>query len=366
MCFLEEMKPILEELVQGIRFSGNTTYERIHPILMDHKRSELNFIRDAFGVSNYKYVIKSLLRNVFLIELVNDDISSTKMETRWVIKEPKGKKQEEINESDPRFCLFEGCLQILLKLLSELQEVASDKEKRNLLELYQKYNLIPYELPLDYNRTSDGSLSHIHCCENLRWIWNREHQGTLKLRELLLNPQKNKNHHRLLSTILRDKLKVKTYLTDRVQTGPHKTNREKRWEVHPESVHFALRRTCFQIEQELIIQLCRFHCFPSEIFTTLKSEGLVTEGTVFRCPVTLGPLSFEDLKKEVETPLHGKSNSQIGHLTPLKSQGEHAPVNVSWFSADGNRIQGDLTLTGVRKLLKMIHKNYEDTGIEVQ
>jgi len=172
----------------------------------------------------------------------------------------------------------------------------------------------------------------------------------------------------LFSSILKDKIKVETYLTDRVQTGKHKTNREKRWEVHPESVHFSFRRNCIEIERKLIDQLCHFEGFPSDLFALLKSEGMVTEGTTYRCPVTLNPFSFKEFKKEIESRIHGKSNFQVGHLNPLKlitddPASGHIPENISWFSVDGNRIQGNLSLKEVRELLAKIHKNYVEAGI---
>jgi hypothetical protein len=366
---VNEIKSILEDLTGRKRFSGRAMYERANPILLTHKPRLVASMREKLGESNYRYIINGLLRNVFLIELVNDDISSTKMEVRWTLKESRGKKQENFDQSDPRFCEFEGCLKILLELLKELQASIEDTQITRLLELFQRYNMLPYDIPVDYLHSpiTDKSLSHIHCLKNVQWIWGEKFRKILKLREILLSPDKNRKS-RLFSSILKDKIKVKTYLTDRVQTGEHKTDREKRWEVHPESVHFAFRRDCIEIEYRLIDQLCHFEGFPSDLFSLLKEEDIMVDGPATTCPVTQNPFSFVEFEKEIESRVHGKSNFQVGHLNPLKLSSVglasgHTPQNISWLSADGNRIQGDLSLKETRELLERIHRNYVDQGI---
>lgn len=369
--FLEEIKPILEKLTREERFSGREMYQRTHGVLANHAPASriLTHIREELGESDYRYVVTGLIRSVFLIELVNDDISSTKMEARWVLKESKGKKQEKFDNSDPRFCTFEGCVEIWLKMISELQSSIENADVVDLLKLYQKYNLLPYEIPFDYqdSTVTNKSLGGIHCPENVFWAWEEKYQRTLRLREILLNSRQN-NKADLFSSILKDKIKVKTYLTDRVQTGKHKTNREKRWEVHPESVHFAFRRHCLEIEYRLISQLCHFEGFPPDLFDLLKKEELIMDQSkIFRCPVTLNPLSFAEFEKEVQSPFHGKSNFPVGHLNPLKlvtndPTSGHTAENISWFSADGNRIQGSLSLKETRELIGQIWRNYEEHG----
>ena len=347
-------------------------YERTQPILLAHEPTLMTSVRQKLGESNYRYVLNGLLRNVFLIELVNDNISSTKMEVRWTVKESGGKKQEKFDQSDARFSTFEDCLKILLKLLKELQAAIEDYQIARLLKLYQRYNMLPYEIPLDYLHSpiTDNSLSHIHCPKNVQWIFGEKYRKTLKLREILLSPDKN-TKPRLFSSILKDKIKVKTYLTDRVQTGEHKTDRDKRWEVHPESVHFAFRRDCIENEYRLIDQLYHFEGFPSDVFSLLKEEGIMVDEQVFRCPVTQNPFSFVEFEKEIESRVHGKSNFQVGHLNPLKLSSVglasgHTPQNISWLSANGNRIQGDLSLKQIRELLEQIHRNYVDQEIITQ
>ncbi len=97
------------------------------------------------------------------------------------------------------------------------------------------------------------------------------------------------------------KIKIKAYQTDRAQTGKHQTNREKRWESHPDNFQFAFRRDCNDVEAALILQ--------------------------------------------------------VGHLNPLKATGGHNATNIGWISDDGNRIQGSLSIDEVKALLRRIYRN---------
>lgn len=361
----EDLKLILEKSVSSKRFNGNTLLTDV--LYYFNKSSflskELEVLSKNLDEKTYKYTISGLLRNSFLIELVNDDISTTIMEVRWVEKEAGGKKQEAFNSSDPRYSSFDECHNIFIELIYDLVSVVEQKEVKTLLELYRKYKLIPYELPVDYidYSISTKPIPPIHVEDNIDW--DGKFAKLMKLREFLMNSEFN-DMYTTFREILNNKIKVKTYLTDRVQTGSHKTDREKRWEVHPESVHFATRKCCMQIECTLINQLCHFADFPKEIFEKLITNSLITNaGEVFKCPITLEPMSFKKLKDEIEKPVHGKSDFQIGHLNPLKRSIDdpisgHTPKNISWVSSEGNRIQGDLSLEETRALLKRIQDNY--------
>src|SRR5205823_613861 len=97
---------------------------------------------------------------------------------------------------------------------------------------------------------------------------------TLKLRRFLRGPDTSPDPE-FFKDVIGDKIKVKTYLTDRALTGPFKTNREKRWETHPHSVQFATRRTAMEIEHVLVRQLCAFEAFPPEAREILQREGIL-------------------------------------------------------------------------------------------
>jgi hypothetical protein len=77
----------------------------------------------------------------------------------------------------------------------------------------------------------------------------------------------------------------------------------------------------------------------------------------------LDQLDFELLAQEAADPTHGKASYQVGHMNPLKAgesaEFRHHRANISWITADGNRIQGHLTLKETRKLLLRISANYD-------
>ncbi len=86
-------------------------------------------------------------------------------------------------------------------------------------------------------------------------------------------------------------------------------------------------------------------------------------------PITLAPLDYVAFKNEVENPTQGLGNYQLGHMVPLNSENVdliafgHSAPNVSWITADGNRIQGKSSVADIRTLLVMIAKRYEEKGL---
>lgn len=353
---LNDMKSNLEKLCVK-KFSKKNLFTKINPIIEKNFPNDILLLKNSLGASNYSYVVSSLVRHIFLIELTNNDVSSTKINVRWSIKESKGKKQESFNSSDPRYADFTECKKIFVDLLRKLISNINDAKKNNFLKLFAKYRQLPYELPIDY---LVSSTDHIHVLGNFNWFWDEKFLKTLILRKFLLT-EINK---RSLFLIILKKIKTKTYLTDRVQTGNYKTNREKRWESHPNSTHFALRKNCLLIERKLLSQICYFDKFPQNIYKKIQDK-IFQENSPYLCPVTLTPLNFSKLKKELNNPNHGKSNFHVGHLNPLKSEiigssRGHNYKNIGWISDDGNRIQGSLSLKNTRKLLSKINKNYQN------
>jgi hypothetical protein len=310
------------------------------------------------GARNYKKLSQTILRNAFLIELVKvPKIETTKFRQRWY---------QHLN-NDPRGCPFEECLEIALGLLEQLPKWMINPSHAEVLTLSFECSIIPYEAPIDYiiRLTHNG---RIHAHGNINWYYDELILRTLKLRKYLIVSEQSPDV-RFFKQVLTDKIKVKTYLTDRVLTGDHKTNREKRWEAHPSSVHFAERRTCMAIEYALVTELCRFEGFPANFRQQLQDEGLMAHHLpVALCPITGDALSYEVFRNELLNPTHGKSDFQVGHLNPLKlgaadGQGVgHTAQNISWISADGNRIQGSLSLDDVRILIQRIADNYTTQG----
>ena len=155
--------------------------------------------------------------------------------------------------------------------------------------------------------------------------------------------------------IEKSKLEVKLYKTDRALTGKDKTNRAKRWEVLAGDFQHAPLEECWSAERKLTTDLVNFQCFPPPLKAAFVQQDLIKpDAPLTLCPVTFDSLSFNDLAEAVLNTTLGKSAYQIGHLHPLKRQGKHDGTNICWQSADGNRIQGDLTIDETRHLLDKI------------
>ena len=314
-------------------------------------------LRYQLGADDYRKLSYSVLRNAFLIELVKvPKIETTKFRVRWVDQ----------LDGDPRYCSYEECLEVAVELLSTLPGWLEDPSHTETLRLSFSNGIIPYEAPMDYARRFTQQ-RRLHQLGNLTWLHDEPILRTLKLRKHVIDKATSPDP-KFFRSVLADKIRVKTYLTDRVLTGNHKTNREKRWEVHPDSVHFAERRACLAIEYALITTLCAFEGFPTATLRKLQEANILpSDLPAAICPISGDTLSYQDLRSELLNPIHGKSSFQIGHRNPLKlgDGGElagHTADNVSWISADGNRIQGSLSLDELRKLIKRICHNYDRHG----
>jgi hypothetical protein len=303
-------------------------------------------------------VFLGIIRWCFLIELVKTPkIETTKFEVRWA---------DRLGRDDPRFATYDECLEMCLVLAKEAAQAVVDPDRHALLEAFDRHNLVPYELPLDYRQRE--RTGRLHVASNVEWLWGGVPRKTVLLRDYLLSDATGE-HLQTFDVAYKGKIRVKTYLTDRVLVGAHKTNREKRWETHPGSVHYALRRDCLEIEYTLMTQLCRFTGFPASIRDQVESRNLIeVSPSAFRCPVTFEPLSFKEFEEELHHPVQGKSSFHVGHLNPLKAVNDdprsgHTARNISWVSEEGNRIQGSLSLEETRAMIKRIAANYEKFNV---
>lgn len=343
------MREIIENHVAQDRFNMTRTYYAIIDNFPDEINVVYRQIESTFNKRNIQYIIKGLIRISFLIELVKPDISSTKFVTRW---------NPRLN-GDPRYADYNECKQIFLHLLNEI--IAFDDRKVKLVNDFIRYSILPYELPIDYIERYPSS-NRIHTVENIKWFFDNCIKETLEMRKILLSSNCNPEHS-LFHSILNDKIKVKTYLTDRALTGEYKTNREKRWETHPNSVQFSFRRECMKIEKTLLLQCCRFEGAPSKLIEKLIEKNILEDDfKIQKCPITGEKISFLEFKNDILDRTHGKSKFQVGHLNPLKAINEdpvfgHTARNISWISEDGNRIQGSLSITEVEELLRRIAIN---------
>jgi len=308
--------------------------------------------------TGYKKLAQAVLRQAFLIELVKlPKVETTKFRVRW----------SPLLANDPRFCSFAECLEIADELLNSLDAWLQTAENAEAFTLATTVSQLPYEVPIDYATRLTGA-NRLHAPGNIGWYRDDVTLRALRIRKYLLAEDTSPDHA-FFSSLLKDKIRVKTYLTDRVLTGTHKTNREKRWEAHPSSVHFALRRTCMEIEYALVKQVCAFDGFPQGALAQLQAQAVVPIPLpVAVCPITGERLNYQDLRNELLDPVPGKSGFHVGHLAPLKLDVQaggpsgHSAANISWISADGNRIQGSLSVYDVRRLVKRVKENYDAYG----
>jgi hypothetical protein len=347
----KKLKAILDRSVKADRFTDRKLYEDTGNLREGLRARKVSTeLGKLLPPAQVEVVHRRLVRAAFFIELVKRDVTSTKYDVRWTNR---------LDNSDPRKASFDECCAIYEALCQQLLDLLRDPTFQEEIKLFVPWGLSPHEMPVDYE---SKAAVPIHSRQSVRIRRDPQYVRLLKIRQSLLDPNLNPDFQ--LFAAIFDKIRVKSYLTDRALTGDYKTNREKRWEAHPGSPQFALRRDCFAVELALIDQLVRFKSFPPGVIEYLKRTNLLGDvGKVARCPVTLDPLDFEILAQEVTDPTHGKAAYQVGHMNPLKAgagdEFRHAPANISWITEDGNRIQGHLTLKETRDLLFRISKNYE-------
>jgi hypothetical protein len=319
----------------------------------------LDRARSSLSARLYRLVVGDLIRFSFLIELTNLKVGSTKMKTRWMpgkILMPQASSFEPIQGtfqpgSDPRAASFDDCWAIFAVACNFVcDKVAQDPTTSDLLLKLGNNTRVPYEFPLTY---SDVTVPAIHNATNVQWQLNDDIKWLLQARVLLASAKAPRNA--AIREIVKKKLEVKVFKTDRSLTGKDKTNRAKRWEVLPDDFQHATLEQCWSAERRLTADLVEFVGFPDELRHEFVAAQLVTATQAPTCcPVTLEPLNFATLSTAVLTATHGVSDYQIGHLHPLKRGGSHDGTNVRWQSADGNRIQGDLTIEETNDLLNQI------------
>ena len=361
------MKTAIDEALSVSPFNMGRLYNAVWPLVESHTalsthlpalRTRLNAVTPTL----FAKVTQAILRKSFLIQAVTTTGGSANMKARW---------QEVLKESQ-RFCSFDDCVLIASDLLDELAGGWLDTPQNlQTLSLIEKQLILSYEMPIDYRDRvafTDHETS-IHQVGNLIWHSDPALLNMLKLRQALRDPQINPDAA-FFRGPLKNKMVLLAYQTGRAQTGDFKTNREQRWEAHPRSPQFAVYSACAHIEHKLICQICDFDGFPAATRQRLQDSGLLDERKeVFADPITLEPMIYPTFKNEVENPEHGSGNYQLGHMVPLNSVNAdllafgHSAPNVSWITADGNRIQGKSSVADIRRLLITIAKRYEGKGL---
>jgi len=309
----------------------------------------LSKAQSALPKKVYEISVENLLRFSFLIELTNLKVGSTKMKTRWIpgkilMSQPGSFEPIQgdfLPGNDPRAATFDDCLEIFINCLDEVcRQYSIDSDIAKQIIDLSKYSSIPYEFVFDY---IDPTLNPAHHSANIQWAFNQDIEWLLLARPLIGS---------ILSEGLISKIQTKTYKTDRALTGKDKTNRAKRWEVISGDFQHATLIECWSVERKLLEGLVYFKRFPVGCKDSFLEKGLVNPNhPTTLCPVTLETLEYPKLIAEA---VHGRHEYQVGHLHPLKRGGRHCGHNICWQSADGNRIQGDLTLEETLELLEEI------------
>ena len=312
-----------------------------------------------FSRQEFSAIIASLIRFSFLIELTNLKVGSTKMKTRWLpgkIKMPQPGSFEPIDGTfepgnDPRAATFDECAQVFTRACNIVcDHVEQDYSLRAVLRDLRANSRVPYEFPLSY---LDHGLTPVHTSSNLKWIVNDDLKWLLKARRILRTA--TGSNKEAIRAIEKSKIEVKLFKTDRALTGRDKTNRAKRWEVLAGDFQHSSMEECWSAERKLTTGLVNFTGFPTNLRGEFARQGLVeTDATPTLCPVTLEPLRFDNLAQAALNTTLGVSEYQIGHLLPLKRDGRHDGANICWQSANGNRIQGDLSIDETYQLLDEI------------
>lgn len=299
-------------------------------------------------------LLKRIIRFSFIIELTNLGITSTKMKTRWLagkINYGEGnstiiKEFSEFNLDESRSNSFDECFNIFIKICNILTLKLSKNDER-FNNFIKKLLLDPHggtanQFIFSYK---NFNLQKIHTAENIKLCDNNDDIiWLLDARKIIYN---------YLDRKLKEKIQVKSYLTDRSLTGKDKTNRAKRWEIIPTDYQFASIEDCWSVERKLLEQLVFFEEFNLQCKNDLLKEKLINDEVIpTLCPITLEHLNFNLINEKSE---HGKSAFQVGHLIPLKRGGIHHRTNISWQSGLGNRIQGDLTVNEAHEIIDNIY-----------
>jgi hypothetical protein len=324
--------------------------------------NNLEKLRGSLNEKSFKYVISSLFRFSFCIELTNLSITSTKMKTRWlpgrIIRTRLGTFENYEGDFTPEFdqrsSTFVECTNILFKCIELISE--SEVHVKTFSELSSTSKRgTPYEAVFTY---TDPEAAHVHTSENIRLVELRDINWLIQARPLI-RPTINRNTDGNDSKLV-NKIATKCYKTDRAQTGEVQTNRAKRWECLSQDYQHATIEECWSVERKLLSDLAHFLGFPEENQTALIENRLFGNQTTTLCPITFNPMILGDI---LGGGAHGESNFQVGHMAPLKSGGRHTGENIQWISGDGNRIQGSLSIEKTREMLVGIFQRMQLAGM---
>jgi hypothetical protein len=173
------LRRIFDGAVKAGRFSESALHgqlKRIHS-LSNAARLEAR-LQTFLSPAEVETVQRRLVRASFLIEPVNEDITSTKYDVRW-----SGRLA-----GDPRAASLEVCLAIHESLCAAIVDALEDCVYCEELKLILAWDLSPHEFPVDYESKTPPQ---IHTVANLRILRDPEYLRLLKIRRSLLDPKLN-------------------------------------------------------------------------------------------------------------------------------------------------------------------------------
>ena len=290
-----------------------------------------------------------------------------------------------ITNADPRYATELECERIYLYLLAKLFEVESDKPlnsenietfsrivgqeintqnllciqtSRNIIALdiksslhYSTQRLGSYDIPISYNRELNQGGRHMR--SNVGWL--KPIHIVYELREVLKRSLLDiKVPSKAVKNAL-DKIQVKAYCTDKVTMPPFYSNRDVRWATWANSIQYASHFECTMIELELMAELFEFTGTPAlnqDIKNRIEAIlGREIQYNTRRCFITGKEMVFNDYLNSAVNTNGGRSAYHVGHIQPLTREGLHSYTNISWTSDDGNRIQGNDTISEIEEKL---------------
>ena len=336
--FISEMTRS-SETVNGRKLSFSMA--NIYDDLVENNNEFEDICLNLSGFLNSKYVKKTLqglIRFAFLCQPVNDEITTTTINLRWIMA-----------EDDSRYSSFDNCIQVFNHTLGCINNFLNNVSSENLeyYSLYLDNPSCPYDIPFDYVSIE---VEKIHRVENIIFYSPSDFIKILKARiayKKILND--------IIPKKILGKIDVCSYKTERSQTGDFKTNREYRWETVRCSPQGASKKFCWEIEVKLMNQICEMKNFPDNV--KLPDNINEIERNTTLCPVMLEKLDYNDLLEDGNNTTHGESTMQLGHLEPKSnSLGAHNKNNISWISKEGNRIQGNNSIDEIHEKIISLSK----------
>ena len=322
------------ETVNGRKLSFSITNIYDSLVENDDEFKDIFLRLSNFEFLTLKYIKKTLqglIRFSFLCQPVNDEITTTTINLRWVMK-----------EDDSRYSSFGNCIQVFnhaLNCINNFLDSVGAEDLQNYF-LYLDNPSCPYDIPFDY---ASMEAEKIHRVENIVFYHPPDFIEILKVRVAYKKTLKD-----IVPKNILDKIDVCSYKTERSQTGDFKTNREYRWETMRCSPQGASKKSCWEIEVKLMKQICEMKNFPENVELPNNIDRINRNITL--CPVMLEKLDYNDLLEEGNNTIHGESTMQLGHLKPKSnSLGTHNKDNISWISKEGNRIQGNNSIDEIHE-----------------